>query len=72
MLCVKENVCFSLHIDTLEANQLFSYAKELSESEQLDEPEIEMNVNVPCKQKRYVLVAICAYVKVYRIMSCRY
>ncbi|XP_060746534.1 meiosis-specific with OB domain-containing protein isoform X2 [Tachysurus vachellii] len=33
--------------DTVEANQLFSYAKELSESEQLEEPEIEMNVNVP-------------------------
>ncbi|XP_046709422.1 meiosis-specific with OB domain-containing protein isoform X2 [Silurus meridionalis] len=40
-----------LYIDTLEANQLFSYAKELSESEQLNEPEIEVNVNVPCKHK---------------------
>ncbi|MCI4384206.1 hypothetical protein PGIGA_G00036190 [Pangasianodon gigas] len=37
----------TMNPDTLEANQLFSYAKELSESEQLDEPEIEVNVNVP-------------------------
>ncbi|XP_060795697.1 meiosis-specific with OB domain-containing protein isoform X2 [Neoarius graeffei] len=37
----------TMNPDTLEANQLFSYAKELSESEQLDEPDIEVNVNVP-------------------------
>ncbi|XP_046709427.1 meiosis-specific with OB domain-containing protein isoform X6 [Silurus meridionalis] len=37
----------TMNPDTLEANQLFSYAKELSESEQLNEPEIEVNVNVP-------------------------
>lgn len=42
---------FILYLDTLEANQLFSYAKELSESEQLEEPEIEVNINVPCKHK---------------------
>ncbi|XP_062859887.1 meiosis-specific with OB domain-containing protein [Trichomycterus rosablanca] len=33
--------------DTLEANQLFSYAKELSEIELLDEPDVEVEHNVP-------------------------
>lgn len=41
----------------MEASQLFSYAKELSECDQLDEPEIEVNVNVPCKHKTHVLVS---------------
>ncbi|KAF5906289.1 target of rapamycin complex subunit lst8, partial [Clarias magur] len=37
----------TINPDTLEANQLFTYAKDLSESEQLEEPEIEVNINVP-------------------------
>lgn len=51
-------------IDTLEANQLFSYAKELSESEQLDEPETDVNVNVPCKHETYVRVHVQLYVPI--------
>lgn len=63
---MSKNSFLYIYIDTLEANQLFSYAKELSESEQLDEPDIEVNVNVPCKHKTYFLLScMCIYKGLY-------